>query len=174
MIYTAFDTETTGLSRHTERVIEIGAVKFTKDGILGEYNQLIYPEKLVPPATIQIHGISDEMLEGKPLFKDIAGDFLDFIEGTTLIAHNAQFDIGFINKELELAGLKELNNTKFAIDTLFLSRKIFPDSKKHTLQYLAETFQIEKGRAHRASDDARVCMELFVKCLIRGEQSLGR
>ncbi|MCR4939719.1 MAG: 3'-5' exonuclease [Treponemataceae bacterium] len=174
MVYTAIDTETTGLSRYTERIVEIGAVKFTKDGIIGEYSKLIYPEKKVPPQIIQIHGISDEMLDGKPLFRDIAQDFVSFIEGTTLIAHNAPFDIGFINKELNIAGLGELTNTKFSIDTLILSRKVFPESRKHTLQFLAESLQIPKGTAHRATDDARVCMELFHKCIIHAEQPPGR
>jgi len=173
-VYTAFDTETTGLSRHTERVIEIGAVKFSKDNVIAEYNALIYPEKNMSPQVIRIHGISDEMLAGKPLFKEIADEFLDFITGTTLVAHNAQFDIGFINKELELAGMNGLKNARTTIDTLYLSRRFFPETEKHSLQFLADFLKIPSGTAHRATDDARVCMELFRKCISRAELKRGQ
>ncbi|MCR4938515.1 MAG: 3'-5' exonuclease [Treponemataceae bacterium] len=173
-VYTAFDTETTGLSRHTERVIEIGAVKFSKEKVIAEYNVLIYPEKNMSPQVIRIHGISDEMLVGKPIFREIAPAFLDFITGTTLVAHNAQFDIGFINKELELAGMSGLKNARATIDTLYLSRRSFPEAGKHSLQFLADFLSIPSGTAHRATDDARVCMELFRKCIIRAELKPGQ
>ena len=169
-IYTALDTETTGLSRYTDKVIEIGAVKFSKNGVIAEYNTLIYPEKSVPAQVVRIHGISDEMLVGKPIFSEIAPDFLDFIAGTRLVAHNAQFDIGFINMELTSAGLKELKNARFPVDTVFLSRKLFPELEKHSLQFLVKSLNIPSGTAHRATDDARACMILMQKCLIRAAQ----
>lgn len=173
-IYTALDTETTGLSRYTDKVIEIGAVKFSKDGILAEYNTLIYPERSVPPQTVKIHGISDEMLVGKPIFRKIAPDFLDFIDGTRIVAHNAQFDIGFINMELTAAGMKELKNARFPVDTVYLSRKLFPELERHSLQFLVESLKIPSGTAHRATDDAKACMQLLIKCLIRAEQQLDQ
>ena len=173
-IYTALDTETTGLSRYTDKVIEIGAVKFSKDGILAEYNTLIYPERSVPPQAVKIHGISDEMLVGKPIFRKIAPDFLDFIDGTRIVAHNAQFDIGFINMELTAAGMKELKNTRFPVDTVYLSRKLFPELERHSLQFLVESLKIPSGTAHRATDDAKACMQLLIKCLIRAEQQLDQ
>ena len=173
-IYTALDTETTGLSRHTEKVIEIGAVKFSKNGVIAEYNVLINPEKSVPVQAIQIHGISDDMLVGKPVFKEIADDFLSFIEGTRIVAHNAQFDISFINMELTAAGMGELKNARFPVDTLYLSRKVFPELEKHSLQFLTEKLQLQGGTAHRATDDARACMQLMQKCLIRAVQQLDQ
>ena len=173
-IYTALDTETTGLSRYTDKVIEIGAVKFSKDGILDEYNTLIYPERSVPPQVVKIHGISDEMLVGKPVFREIAPDFLDFIDGTRIVAHNAQFDIGVINMELTAAGMKELKNARFPVDTVYLSRKLFPELERHSLQFLVESLKIPGGTAHRATDDAKACMQLLIKCLIRAEQQLDQ
>ena len=173
-IYTALDTETTGLSRYTDKVIEIGAVKFSKDGILAEYNTLIYPERSVPSQAVKIHGISDEMLVGKPIFREIAPDFLDFIDGTRIVAHNAQFDIGFINMELTAAGMKELKNARFPVDTVYLSRKLFPELERHSLQFLVESLKIPSGTAHRATDDAKACMQLLIKCLIRAEQQLDQ
>lgn len=174
-VYTAFDTETTGLSRVNDRIIEIGAVRFSKDGIQGIFNELIYPEKAIPVQSQQIHGISDEMLKGKPLFRDIADSFLDFIGDSQLIAHNSNFDISFVNKELENAGKPVLKSQAYrAIDTVILSRQVFPEFEKHTLQFLAARLNISSGNAHRASDDARVCMELFKHCIIRGVQKQGR
>ena len=103
-VFTAFDTETTGLYCERDRIIEIGAVKFDKTGILGTYEILIYPEISVPASAYKVHGISDLMLSGCPVFAAAAPAFLDFIEGTRLIAHNAPFDTGFVNSELQRAG----------------------------------------------------------------------
>jgi len=164
--FTAFDTETTGLKAEYEHIIEIGAVKFNKYGILKTYGTLINPLVPISLQITQINNISNNMVADSPQFKQIAPDFLDFISDSTLIAHNAGFDIAFINAELARAELPKLRSPAIpAIDTVKLTQTTFPHMRNHKLQYLAEQFKIESGNAHRATDDARVCMEVFLKCL---------
>jgi DNA polymerase III epsilon subunit family exonuclease len=164
--FTAFDTETTGLKAELGHVIEIGAIKFNKNGIFKTYGTLINPVEQIPWQVTQINNISNEMVADSPIFEQIAPDFLDFIADSTLIAHNAGFDIAFINTELSRAELPTLRSPAVpAIDTVKLAQSTFPLMKNHKLQYLAEQFKIDSGNAHRATDDARVCMEIFLKCL---------
>lgn len=165
-MFTAFDTETTGLKPSSERIIELGAVRFNKNGVQARYNALINPQKPIPPVTIAIHGIKDTMVCDKPLFKDIANDFLSFISGTRLIAHNCGFDVGFLNTELKNAKLPILKAPNFpAIDSIKCCYKTFPGLGKYNLQFLAKTLHIDTEHAHRAQDDAEVCMKIFIKCM---------
>ena len=162
-IFTAFDTETTGLNPEEEKILEIGAVSFDRLGIRARYNVLINPQRKILPEITRVNGIDDSMVSGKLTFADNAVHFLNFINNTVLIAHNAPFDLGFVNNELKTAGMKPLENQ--AADTLTLSRSILPDLGKYNLQFLAKFFEINVVNAHRAEDDARVCMEVFLKLL---------
>lgn len=162
-IFCALDTETTGLQSKTDKVIEIGAVKFSKNGITEYFSTLINPEMQIPPICAKISGITNEMLKDKPFIYDILPDFLAFISDTILVAHNAQFDLRFINEELLRSNLAPLKNQ--AIDTLAFSRKVLPENKSWKQPVLAKQFNINIKSAHRAYDDARVCMELFIKLL---------
>ena len=103
------------------------------------------------------------MVFGQKEFKDIARDLLSFLGDSIIIAHNAQFDLRFVNAELERINHEVLFNK--AIDTLRFSRWAYPDNEHWTLQFLAEQLKIEVKAAHRAEDDARVCMELFLRCI---------
>lgn len=162
-VFTAFDTETTGIKHEIERVAEIGCVKFDTKGIISRYSVLINPEKPMPPEAAAVNNITDEMLKDKPVFKNIARDFLRFIKDTILVAHNAQFDINFINSELKRCGIGPLTNKVF--DTLTFAREIYPGFESYALQKLAVRFKIDALNAHRAEDDARVCMEFFNKAV---------
>jgi DNA polymerase-3 subunit epsilon len=164
--FTAFDTETTGLYSRCERIVEIGAYRFNKDGVIGVYNVLVNPEKPMPKEAFMVNGISDNMLVNQPTFDIIAGNFMDFIADSILIAHNANFDISFLNMELARIN-KPLLCTPCvpAADTLKITRKLYPNLGKYNLQFLANHFSLDKGNAHRASDDARVCMEIFKNCM---------
>lgn len=159
--FCAFDTETTGLKSSSERIIELGAVKFDKDGIIDTFGTLINPQIPVPPAATEINHITDSMLEGKPTEDQVIPKFKEFSKGTILIAHNAQFDIRFINASLERLGYSPLDNQ--AVDTLRFSRWALPENQHWTQVFLAEQLKIKIETAHRAQDDARVCMELFLK-----------
>lgn len=162
-IFTAFDTETTGLNPEEEKILEIGAVSFDKLGIRARYNVLINPQRKILPEITRVNGIDDSMVAGKLTFAENAPHFLGFIKDSVLIAHNTPFDLGFVNNELKTAGMKPLENQ--AADTLTLSRAMLPNLGKYNLQFLAKYFEINVVNAHRAEDDARVCMELFLKLL---------
>ncbi len=161
--FIAFDTETTGLSSSKDRVIEIGAVKFNKDGIKDKFETLINPQKPISAECTQINHITNEMIKDAPLTKDALVLFVDFIKDGILVAHNANFDLNFINAELERAKLPGLKNK--AIDTLNFVRWAYPLLGKYNLQLMAKLMDIKVNEAHRAYDDARVCMEVFNKTL---------
>jgi DNA polymerase-3 subunit epsilon len=162
-IFCAFDTETTGLYSEKDFVIEIGAVKFDKTGVLGTFDSLVNPNMPLPPMCTQLSHITDDMVKEAPPVKDVLPSFLRFAGDSVLVAHNACFDLNFVNKELERSSMPYLKNK--AIDTLALSRWAYPLNEKWKLQYLAEQFKIEVRAAHRADDDARVCMEVFLRCI---------
>ncbi|HHU36472.1 MAG TPA: 3'-5' exonuclease [Treponema sp.] len=161
-IFTAFDTETTGLDPKNNRVVEIGAIRFDSRGISARFSVLINPERPMPVEASRINGITNEMLADKPIGPDVFPDFLSFIGQSTLVAHNAPFDIKFINEELARLLLPPLANR--VVDTRILAKEVFPRLPRYALQELAKHFGIEAKDAHRAEDDARVCLELFNVC----------
>ncbi|MBQ7157797.1 MAG: 3'-5' exonuclease [Treponema sp.] len=162
-VFCAFDTETTGLFPKQDRIIELGAVKFNKTGVLDTFNTLVNPEIPLPPVCQQVSHITDDMVRDAPKIASVLLDFLRFSEGCILVAHNALFDIKFTDEELKRCGLLTLTNQ--AIDTLNLSRWAYPANGHWKLQILAAQFDIKVKAAHRACDDARVCMEVFLRCI---------
>lgn len=171
-VFTAFDTETTGLRPAEDRIIEIGAVRFNKDGELGEFSTLVYPGIIIPRFCTELTGITTAMVYGQPTFSDIAGSFLSFAAGSTLVAHNCNFDVSFVNAELSRAGMPLLTSPLIpGADTVQLARAAFPDLGCWKLQSLAAHFDIPPGNAHRATDDARVCKEVLLKCLKAYEEA---
>jgi DNA polymerase III epsilon subunit family exonuclease len=170
-IFVAFDFETTGLSADMDRVVEIGAVKFRMVEEAGswsivtegEYETLIHPGRSIPPEVSAIHGISDLDVSQAPYFKAAAGSFMPFLEDAVLVAHNAPFDMGFLLAEARRAGLPEPAN--MAYDTKNLAKTAVPGLPSYSLRNLSLSFGIHQKDAHRGADDARVCMELFGKCI---------
>ena len=162
-VFTAFDTETTGLKPIDSTIIEIGAVRFDRNGIISTWENLFNPGFSLPPQITQITHITDEMLSDKPDLKSKINDFINFLGDSVIVAHNAQFDIDFLNSECAKVGIKRTNNS--FIDTLGFSKTVFPDLQSHKQEFLADYFGIDKGSAHRALDDAKTCMELFIKCM---------
>ncbi|MCM1321656.1 MAG: 3'-5' exonuclease [Bacteroides sp.] len=166
MEFTAVDTETTGLHLKKDRIIEIGAVRFNKDGIISRFGTLVQPPRSVSPNASKVNGITDDMLLSAPAAEDVLPAFMNFTRGSKFAAHNAGFDISFLNKELTLCGMEQLKPPAVpAADTLFMARKLFPGLEKYTQAKLAEHFLIPVHHAHRAEDDARVCMEIFLKII---------
>ena len=161
-VFTAFDTETTGLSAHNDRLLEIGAVQFSKDGILSTYSQLINPCRDIPYEATRINNITYEMVCDCPKEQEILPEFHSFVGKSILVAHNANFDLKFVNTALSRHSHQILENQ--VEDTVKISRAIFPELEKHNLQFLAQHFSINPGNAHRATDDARVCMEVLLRC----------
>ena len=172
-VFVAFDTETTGLKASEDFMIEIGAVKFDCGGMIGEpFDMLIKPPVLIPPMIENLTHITNNMVQDCPEEKEALIQFLKYItsDNTILVAHNAPFDLGFINTALERNHFPRLNNT--CIDTLQAARWAYPELKlcqqkgQYKLQSLAQRFNLQVKAAHRAFDDAKVCMGI-IKQIIR-------
>ena len=165
IVFTAFDFETTGLYPKNDKIIEIGAVKFVNGEVIDTFEQLINPEMVIPRRATQVNGISIHHIKDKPLIDKILPQFLKFIGPSVLIAHNAGFDLSFLEKAVSEAELQPVEN--FVLDTCNISRKVFRGKKSYSLQNLAKEFKIDVKNAHRALDDSRVCMDLFLKSVSR-------
>lgn len=163
--FIAFDTETTGLDAAVGKIVEIGGVKFDRRGIIARYNVLINPQMPMPEEAGKVNGITDAMLKDKPVIAAVFPDFLEFIGTGILVAHNAPFDINYVNTELARAEKPLLTNK--VVDTRIFAKEVFPGLSSYALQDLAVQFGITALEAHRAEDDARVCMELFEHTLTR-------
>ncbi|GHV61718.1 DNA polymerase III subunit epsilon [Spirochaetia bacterium] len=162
-VFTAFDIETTGLDAQKDRIVELGAVKFDRRGPISRFNVLINPGIPMPPEAGRVNHITDGMLAGQPPLEAVLPDFLRLVRDSVVIAHNAPFDCGFVNQKLKDSHEPVLPNR--IVDTLVLCRRVFPGRNSYKLQDLAAFLKINAVSAHRAEDDARLCMELFIACV---------
>jgi DNA polymerase-3 subunit epsilon len=166
--FVALDLETTGLSAETDRIVEIGAVRFRGTGEeLGRFERLVNPQRPMPRAAFAIHGIGDQELADAPPAHEILPDFVAFLGDagtTTLMAHNASFDAGFLGRELARAGLPIPSHTLF--DTLALARRRLPGLASHRLDNLAQILELDSAGAHRALADSLRVKEIWL--LLRG------
>ncbi|MDA9346528.1 DNA polymerase III subunit epsilon, partial [bacterium] len=139
------DTETTGFEpSEGDRIVEIGAVELFNHLPTGRtYHQYINPERNMPEAAFNVHGLSEEFLSDKPIFKNIAQEFIDFIADSKLVIHNASFDMKFLNAELGWVNRPALPNDQ-AIDTLAITRRKFPGSPA-SLDALCRRFGIDNS-----------------------------
>ncbi|MCP5369876.1 MAG: DNA polymerase III subunit epsilon [Rickettsiaceae bacterium] len=159
------DTETTGLNPlDGHRIIEIGCLEMIDKVLTGqEFHYYINPQRNVPQDAYNIHGISSEFLVDKPLFSNIVDDFLSFINGATLVIHNAKFDIGFINHELSLLGKMPID-LDVVIDTLAMARRTFPGARVN-LDALCKRFKIDNTMRtkHGALLDSYLLAEIYIE-----------
>ena len=155
--FVAFDTETTGFSPANERIIEIGAVKYRDGKIVASTHWLINPG--IPINNSSVHHITDEMVSGHPPFADTYKAFVRFVGDSVLLAHNASFDVRFMQAEIERNHLEPLPNP--VIDSLALFRKWYPATPSHKLGALAEQLDVPTGSQHRAEDDSRTLVLIF-------------
>jgi DNA polymerase-3 subunit epsilon len=171
-----FDTETTGTSiEKGDRVIEIGALELVDHIPTGKtFHEYIYPEREVPAEAIAIHGITNEFLSDKPKFYEIAQKWIDFVgEDGIFVAHNASFDMGFINMELHKCGYKTYEDKDRVIDTLAIARKKFP-GQHNSLEALCKRFDIDDSARtyHGALLDAELLAEVYLQLLGGDEPSI--
>lgn len=166
------DTETTGFEpTQGDRIVEIGAVELFNHMPTGKtYHQYINPERAMPDAAFKVHGLGDEFLSDKPIFKDIAQDFIDFIEDSVLVIHNASFDMKFLNAELGWVKRPQLSMDQ-SLDTLAIARKRFPGSNA-SLDGLCRRFNIDNSSRtlHGALLDSQILAEVYLE-LLGGRQS---
>jgi len=169
------DIETTGLNyRDGHRIIEIGAIELIDRKYTGkQFHKYINPQRPVENTAFNIHGISNNFLLDKPLFSNIIDDFIEFITGSELIAHNADFDINFINYEIALINnklLKPIEKYATVFDTLILARKLYP-GQKNSLDAICKRYQIklDNRKLHGALLDAQLLAKAYL--LMTGGQS---
>jgi len=162
--YVALDVETTGFSpQNGDRVIEIGAVTIEDQGTVSEFSSLIDAGKKIPWQVQQVHGITNEMLEGEPKPDKVWSEFYKFVAGSILVAHNASFDIGFLRHEFALLGMS-LNNGSLC--TLKMSRKLYPNLPNHKLETVSRYLlgeSCEQMQMHRALDDAKLAGMIWLE-----------
>ncbi|HIF9232675.1 TPA: DNA polymerase III subunit epsilon [Photobacterium damselae] len=175
-----FDTETTGMNMsgpHYEghRIIEIGAVEIINRKLTGNtFHVYIKPDRAIDPEAIEVHGITDEFLVGKPTYAEIHQEFMDFIQGAELVAHNAPFDIGFMDYEFRKLGLKALKTDEMCkvTDTLDMAKRLFP-GKRNNLDILCSRYGIDNSHRtlHGALLDAEILADVYLM-MTGGQTSL--
>ncbi|RFU71323.1 PolC-type DNA polymerase III [Peribacillus saganii] len=161
--YVVFDVETTGLSAVYDTIIELAAVKIKDGEIIDKFESFANPHHPLSATTIDLTGITDDLVENAPEVGEVLQRFKDWAEDSVLVAHNASFDMGFLN-----VGYKKIGHGKAAnpvIDTLELGRFLYPDLKNHRLNTLAKRFDIELTQHHRAIYDAEATGYLLLKML---------
>lgn len=169
------DTETTGLSAENgDRIIELGCVELLSRKLTGNNLHLyLNPERDSHEDALKVHGISNEFLRDKPKFAEVVHDILEYLRGAELIIHNASFDVGFLDKELELAGLPPLAaHVDGVIDTLAMAKEMFP-GKRNSLDALCDRLEVDNsGRTlHGALLDAELLADVYIN-MTRGQDAL--
>jgi DNA polymerase III subunit epsilon len=169
------DTETTGLdAKSGDRLIEIGCIEIINRIPSGrEFHRFIDPERDVHPDAVAIHGLDSAFLKGKPLFKEVANPFLDFIGDASLVMHNASFDIGFINAELARLKMAGITSERI-IDTLTLARRRHP-AGPNSLDALCKRYGIDASvrSKHGALVDSQLLAKVYVELLGERQATLG-
>ena len=169
------DTETTGLDpRSGHRIVEIGCVELINHMATGKhFHKYLNPERDIPEQASVIHGLTEEFLSSQPVFADIAEEFEAFIGDSTLVIHNAEFDLGFINAEREKISLPPIAPDR-AIDTVSLARRKFPGAQAN-LDALCRRFKIDNSdrSLHGALKDARLLAEVYLELIGGRQQNLG-
>jgi len=161
------DTETTGLETSQDhRIIEIGCVELIDRRITDNYwHHYINPDREIDAGAFEVHGISNESLQDKPRFGDIAEDFIDYINGAELVIHNAPFDVGFLDHELSKLDedSRSINNYCSVLDTLVMARQKHP-GQKNNLDALCKRYEIDNGQRnlHGALLDARILADVYL------------
>jgi len=159
--FTIFDIETTGMSPVYSRIVEIAAIRIDTDGVQARYQTLINPGCKIPMRVKAIHGISDEMVENSASFREIAYEFMAFCDDSTLVAHNARFDLSFLQESLARVGMKLWRGK--TMDTIPIVKQAYRGLPSYSLQNLRNTFGLdsEAGPAHRAFADVEWTLEIL-------------
>ncbi len=162
--FVVFDLETTGFSKENDGIIEIGAVKVVAGKIVDQYSSFVNPQRPIPYKIEQLTGINDDMVIKAPTIDKVLPEFLEFCQDSTLVAHNASFDMGFIKANARRLAT-EANFT--TIDTVGLSRILLPNLSRFRLNTVAKALDVSLDNHHRALDDARATAEIFIKLVVK-------
>ena len=161
--FVSLDIETTGTHSKNDKITELGASKIKNGCIIDRLETLVNPGRYIPYEVSRLTGLEDETVENAPVIQECIPQFLDFIGNDILIAHNASFDIRFINASLLEMGLPQLENT--ILCTYKLGKRFLPGLRKHSLNTLAQYFGIVNASPHRAGSDAATCAHIFIALL---------
>ena len=169
------DTETTGLEvEQGDRIIEVACIELLdRSRKARSFQRYVNPERDVADGALKVHGITNEKLRQKPVFADVADDFLAFIGTDPLVIHNAPFDLGFLNEELRRCGKPPISRTR-VVDTLELARRKFPGAR-NSLDRLAERYRIDTSARtlHGGLIDAEILLEVYLELTESRRQDLG-
>ena len=161
--FTVFDVETTGMSARNNRIVEIAAIYIEKDGSMSHYESLVNPGCLIPERAMNVHHITNEMVADAPKFRQVGFEFIKFADNSTLVAHNARFDLAFLQESLVRCGLPQWKGK--TMDSIRLFKQAYSDLPSYSLQNLRQTFQLEDLRpglqAHRAAADVEWTVQLL-------------
>ena len=163
------DLETTGMLAAEERITEIGLVEVANGECVGSWSQLVNPQKPIPPFIEALTGIRNDMVEQAPTFAQLAPRLFERLEGKLLIAHNARFDYGFLKHEFERVGMAYRPRV---LCTVKLSRRLFPEHRRHNLDSVIQRHSLSCSARHRALGDAEVLWQFLQK--IQAELDAGR
>lgn len=167
--FVVVDLETTGAKTPPCRVTEIGAYRVSQGRIVAEFQSLVNPETPIPPFIVNLTGINNQMVKDAPCFAEIAPRWLEFAGDAVLVAHNASFDVRFLNHELSrVFPGRRMGNSHLC--TVILSRRIFPGLENYRLQTVADHFSITISDRHRAAGDALATAEIFIRMLERMDE----
>lgn len=158
--FIVFDIETTGLSNSNDEITEIGAVKIKNREVVERFSELIDPKRSIPYKITELTGITNEMVKGKRTIDQVLPDFLEFAKDGVLVAHNSDFDTGFIRVACKKTNI---DYNHIALDTVALSRALLPELKRHKLNLIANHLKIKLDNHHRAVDDAEATALIFLK-----------
>ena len=168
--FVAFDLETTGLSSNTDRIIEIGAVRMKNGQEVDRFQTFVDPGRKLDKKIIELTGITDDMLVGAPTIEEVLPKFLEFVADRVLVAHNSDFDTGFIRAE---CGRQGLPYTLTAVDTLILSQNLLQHLNKFKLDIVANALSLPEFNHHRAGDDALTCGMIMARLMKKLEEEHG-
>ena len=167
------DIETSGLDyKEGHRVIEIGCVELNQKEVGSHFHRYINPLKILTDENIRIHGITNEFLEDKPIFEEVAEEFLNFIEDSSIIAHNANFDVGFLNHELEKISKPQIAKDRI-VDTVVIARNRFPGQQVN-LDALVKKLKVNSlvdREFHGALKDAKILTDVYLE--LQGINQMG-
>jgi DNA polymerase-3 subunit epsilon len=161
------DTETTGLEpKQGHRIIEVGCVELINRRLTGNnFHYYFNPQREIDAGAIEVHGLTNEFLEDKPLFEDIAGDLHEYLKGADIVIHNAPFDVGFINNEFRLMNFEQAEMSVWCeiTDTLQMARKMFP-GQRNSLDALCKRYEIDNSQRelHGALLDAEILADVYL------------
>ncbi|MCX5698409.1 MAG: 3'-5' exonuclease [Candidatus Omnitrophica bacterium] len=167
---TIFDTETTGLNPVSgDRIVELAGLRVKGQARIAQFDSLINPGRPISAGAFAVNKITPEMLESAPGIEKVIPEFLEFIQGSCLCSYNAEFDLGFLNNELELIGAPVIDNL-VVFDVLTMAKRLLPGLARYPLWFVAQELKVKLTQKHRAFADVEMTWEVFNKLKVISQE----